>query len=111
MKVAVASPPLHQSLTGKIATVEMLVANARSQGAEIICFPESYFPGYPEVEFDISMRSPEELEMALRAVCRIAVEYQIMIICPMDRFENDKWFNVAYVISEKGEVEGWQTKN
>ena len=110
MKIAIASPPLHQSLLEKIVTMETLVASGRNGGADIICFPESYFPGYPEIDFDIAKRSAEDIETALQAVCRIAAKNKIMIICPMDRCENNKWYNVAYVIAETGEVAGWQTK-
>jgi predicted amidohydrolase len=51
------------------------------------------------------------LNGVLKRVCEIAAENDIMIICPMDKYQDGNWLNVAYVISEKGEVLGCQTKN
>src|SRR5829696_5952024 len=111
MKIAVASPPLTISMAEKIGWLEKLVKQASSQNAAIICFPESYLPGYPGTGFNMEDRSVEALQTALAQVCAIAKEKAIIIICPMDKYENHRWLNVAYVISEKGELLGYQTKN
>ena len=47
MKVAVASPPYPRTLNEGLQHIETLVKDAAQKKAEIICFPESYLPGYP----------------------------------------------------------------
>ena len=52
MKVAIASPPYPKSIEDGLSQVEKMVKEAAEQQAEIICFPESYIPGYPTEEFE-----------------------------------------------------------
>ena len=111
MRVALASPPFPASLSDGLLCLEKLVKEAAGERADLICFPESFLPGYPgmkEVEDD---RSPESLAMALQRVCAIAAEHAIAIIVPMDWHGRDGVLNVAQVVSKRGEVMGYQTKN
>jgi predicted amidohydrolase len=111
MKIALASPPFPKSISDGLYWVEKLVKAAAKQQAEIICFPESYIPGYPAEEFEIEERSPEKLQAALNKACQIAAENAIAIILPMDWYEADDLLNVAHVISKTGMVLGYQAKN
>jgi len=111
MKIAAASPPYSTSLADGLHWVGKLVKDAANQGAEIICFPESYLPGYPVLEYKPEKVSQEQLRHALDEVCKIAAENAIAIIMPMDWRHNGRFFNVAHVISKTGEVLGYQTKN
>jgi predicted amidohydrolase len=110
MKVAIASPPFPKSIEDGLFQVENLVKEAAKQQAEIICFPESYIPGYPAAEFKVEAGSPEKLKEALNKACEIAAENNIAIILPMDRYSEKGLLNVAYVISNTGEVLGYQAK-
>jgi predicted amidohydrolase len=111
MKVALASPPFPKSITDGLHQVEKLVKDAAAQQAEIICFPESYLPGYPAIEYEVAKHSPAQLQDALYEVCDIAAANNIAIIIPMDWYEGDAFLNTAHVISATGEVLGYQTKN
>jgi len=111
MKVAVASPPFPKSINDGVFWIEKLVKEAAEQQAEIVCFPESYLPGYRLEEFMVEEHSPEKLKTALHEVSAIAKEYAIAIILPMDWDHPEGILNVAYVISNKGEIIGHQTKN
>lgn len=111
MKIAIASPPFPKSVNDGLYWLEKLVKEASAQQAEIICFPESFIPGYPLPEFEVELCSPEKLRSALNTVCKIAAENNIAIILPMDRYEGDVFFNVAHVISNTGELLGYQAKN
>jgi predicted amidohydrolase len=51
------------------------------------------------------------MNSALKQVCEIAAENNISMIVPMDWYAENKLLNVAHVISDKGEVLGYQTKN
>ena len=111
MKIAVASPPIINSLSLGLHWLEKLAKQAASGGAEIICFPESYLPGYPGMGYGDADRSPESLQAALDTVCRIAAENAITIIVPMDWHRDGRLYNVAFVVSDKGKMLGSQTKN
>jgi predicted amidohydrolase len=111
MKVALASPRFPKSIEDGLTITERLVKGAAAQGAEIICFPESFIPGYPLADVKVEKASVEELKAALNRVCEIAAANNIAIIMPMDWYEGDNFLNVAQVISAKGEILGYQTKN
>lgn len=111
MKVALASPPIHNSLAEGLANLEKLVMDASKHQAEIICFPESYLPGYPGMGYALSDQSPESLKAALNRVCDIAQLYSIAIIIPMDWHSPSGLQNLAFVISSEGKILGHQTKN
>lgn len=111
MKIALASPPFPKSISAGLYWVEKLVKDAAKEQAEIICFPESYIPGYPGIEPGAEERSPEKLQSALTRVAEVAAENVIAVIIPMDWYHGDELLNVAFVISSTGQVLGYQTKN
>ncbi len=111
MRISVASPPFPKSISDGIYWLEILVKLAAKEHAKIICFPESYIPGYPGMEYSTEERSEKELKIALEKVCEIARENSIAIIIPMDWHSPEGILNIAHVISAKGDVLGFQTKN
>jgi predicted amidohydrolase len=110
MKIAIASPPFPKSIEDGLFHVEKLVKDAAAQHAEIICFPESYIPGYPAEGFEAEVGSPGKLQAALDKTCKIAAENNIAIILPMDWYSPQGVLNVAHVISNTGELLGYQAK-
>jgi predicted amidohydrolase len=111
MKIALASPPFPKSINDGLFWLEKLVKDAAAAQAEIICFPESYLPGYPGMGYEADDRTQEKLQAALDSVCGIAAENSIAIIVPMDWHHEGKLLNVAFVVSASGEVLGFQSKN
>ena len=111
MKIALASPTFSDTINACLLQLEKLVKDAAQQQAAIICFPETYIPGYPTTEFQTEKSTPENMQYALQKACAIAKENSIAIILPMDWFVDEGMMNVAFVISNKGEVLGYQSKN
>ncbi|SFN92750.1 Predicted amidohydrolase [Chitinophaga sp. YR627] len=111
MKIALASPPFPKSLQDGLFWLEKLVKEAVAESAAIICFPESYLPGYPGMGYAPEDRSRKSLLHALAKVCDIAAAHAITIIVPMDWYIDEQLVNLAFVVSEKGDVLGYQTKN
>lgn len=111
MKIALASPPFPASLNDGLCWLEKLVKDAADEKAEIICFPESYLPGYPGMGYTPKDRTPDKLQAALKKVCAVASENAIAVIIPMDWYHHGKLMNVAFVVSAAGEVLGFQAKN
>lgn len=111
MKIALASPPIPKSIADGLEWLEKLSSEAASKQATIVCFPESFIPGYPAEEFNVEARSPEKMQAALKQAQSIAAANNIAIILPMDWYEGDRLLNLAFVISNTGELLGYQTKN
>ncbi len=88
-----------------------MIKEAARLRAEIVCFPESYIPGYPGIEFASQNHAHEKLQWALDSLCEAAAENSIAVIIPMDWYEQGGLLNVAHVISATGEVLGYQSKN
>jgi predicted amidohydrolase len=111
MKIAIASPPYPQTLQKGLQIVEKLSTDAAGKGAAIICFPESYLPGYPGCGFVPEQVTEQDLGSALEQVRRIASDLHMAIIIPMDWHGRNGLLNLAWVVSAKGELLGSQTKN
>lgn len=111
MKIALATPPIPTSLAKGLVWLETLVKQAAEAGAEIVCFPESYLPGYPGMGYTPEDRTQTKLQQALDAVRYIAAQNAIAIIIPMDWHSTAGLQNLAFVVSSTGEVLGYQTKN
>src|ERR1700759_4984505 len=99
MKVALASPPFPTSISDGLYWLDKMVKDAAKEEAAIICFPESYLPGYPGMGYDPEERSADNLRSALDKVCVIAKEHSIAIIIPMDWPQPEGILNVAQVVS------------
>jgi predicted amidohydrolase len=110
MKIALASPFYPKSIDDGIKQLQTLVEDAAKQDAAIICFPETYIPGYPLDIANTKKASPEVLKDALHKACGIAKENAVAIILPMDWYEEDEFLNVAFAISSAGEILGYQSK-
>jgi predicted amidohydrolase len=110
MKVALASPQFPKSINNGLYNAEKLIKDAANQQAELICFPESYIPGYPLPGHEVETYTPEKLQAALNEVCELARDSSIAIIMPMDWYSAEGILNVAHVISATGAALGYQAK-
>lgn len=111
MKVALASPPFPESISDALYWLRKLVQEAAMEHADIICFPESFLPGYPGMGYQDADRDQQKLQWAIDEVRQVAIENTIAIIVPMDWHIPAGLLNIAHVISAKGEILGYQTKN
>lgn len=111
MKIAIATPPFPKSINDGLLQARKFIKDAAAQQAAIICFPESYIPGYPGMVTTPEPISSVILQSALDEVTKMAAENNIAVIMPMDWYGEDGLLNLAHVISNTGEVLGYQTKN
>lgn len=110
MKIALASPSFPNSIADGLQSLEKLTKEASAKKADIICFPESFIPGYPYPEFNVQKPNEQQLQDALKKAQQIAADNQIAIILPMDWYSGDGYQNVAWVISANGELQDYQPK-
>ena len=110
-RIALASPPVAGSIEHALSWVERYIAEAAHKNADVVCFPEAYIPGLRGQSFDVEDHDPVRLLEARNRVCRLAEEHSLYVIIPMEWDSTEGILNVAFVISDKGEVLGCQTKN
>lgn len=110
MIVALGSPRIASSLDDGLARTRRLMAEAASQGARIICFPEAYLSGLRGLDFDVPPFDEAQHDRALQAVANWARELQIATILGMERIVAAGRQIAAYVIDDRGVVQGAQIK-
>lgn len=111
IRIAVAAPAYTGSIESALESLEQLTADAAGKGAAILCFPETFIPGYPDPAFTRKTATRNELEAALAQVLETAKRHRIALILPMDWYEGDALMNVAMVIDAQGNLLGHQAKN
>lgn len=111
MIIALASPRVASTLDEGLENVGRLQADAASQGAEIVCFPEAYLPGLRGQDFEVFAFEQTDHDRALESVAETARRNSIATIIGMERITKGGRQIVAYVIDADGSVQGYQTKN
>lgn len=111
MRIALASPRVARSLDDGLRKVERLIAEASSQGAQIVCFPEAYLPGLRGQDFDVPDYDVSAQARVLEAARHWARSYEIATILGMEKITEEGRQIVAVVIDASGVVQGEQTKN
>jgi predicted amidohydrolase len=111
MRLGIASPPLAPTIDSALSWLEKLAGAAAAEGAAIVCFPESFIPGYPLGGHPVERGSRGTLSAALTKARAIAARHRIALVLPMDWYEGDAFLNVAFVIAATGDVLGYQAKN
>ncbi len=113
-RIALAAVPFPRSIEEVVSQVDASAGDAAARGAKIICFPESYLPGYhgPDGGETVAPYTARDVEAALERVCGIARARRIAILLPMDAYEpTGAVLNAVAVVSAEGAVVGRQTKN
>lgn len=111
LRIGLASPSFPFSVQEGVLKVKAFLSDASAQGAEIICFPESFIPGLRGQELNIPLHNQKHLEQALLEICESAEYNNIATIVGMDWETENGLQNVVFVISENGKIQGCQTKN
>ena len=109
-RIALACSPFPHSLDEGLLHLEQAAREAAAQGARVLCFPETYLPGYPLPDEKVAPVSAAALARAEERAQSIARNHRIALIVPMDRSEDRGLLNVATVISADGAVQGYQAK-
>lgn len=110
MRIGLASAKFPKSIEEGIEKVKYFIKKANEDQCDIVCFPECYIPGMRNQGVDIPPHNQEVVEDSLEQIRKVAEEYSVAVILPME-WGGDSIYNVAFVISEKGEILGYQAKN
>jgi predicted amidohydrolase len=86
------------------------IAQAASQGAALICFPECYVPGYRAKTRRVPPPDPVFLERARSDVATAAAKANTAVILGAERVLDDRLVITALVINRDGTIAGFQDK-
>ena len=93
-----------------ITLAEQAIAQASLEGADLICFPECFIPGYRAIGKPIPPPDPQFLERAWAAVAEAAGKARIAVILGTERIVDGALLITALVINPDGTIAGFQDK-
>lgn len=93
-----------------ITLARQAVANASAAGAQIVCFPECFIPGYRGMGHVVSAPNADFLERAWSAIADAAAKGSIAVVLGTERFVDGALVATALVIDQHGSVAGFQDK-
>jgi predicted amidohydrolase len=109
-RIALANLRFPASPDESVALAEEAVAQAGTQGAQLVCFPESYIPGYRAPGKSIPPPDGAFLERAWCAIAAAAAKAKVAVILGTERIVDGKLLLTALVINTDGTVAGFQDK-
>ena len=111
LRIGLASPRPAATREEGLATMGRFLAEAAARGAAIVCFPETYLPGYRPDFPNTPPHDQAAQERTLEAVRDLARQHGVAVIAPMEWASSAGIRNVAFVVDADGTVQGHQTKN
>jgi predicted amidohydrolase len=93
-----------------VTLAEQAIAEASRAGAEIICFPECFVPGYRAVNKQVLPPDPAFLERAWSNIAAAAADANVTVILGTERMIGDSVVLTALVINRDGTTAGLQDK-
>jgi len=110
LRIALANLRYPPSPDESVALATQAIAEAGNAGADIICFPECYVPGYRGMGHTPPPPDARFLERAWRAVADAAREANVSVVLGTERVVDDRLLISTLVVKRDGTVAGWQDK-
>jgi len=109
-RVALANVRFPETREASIALCTDAIRAAAAAGAELVCFPECFVPGYRASGKRLEPASPEFLERAWSSIAREAASARVSVVLGTERVVNGELMATALVIGADGERAGFQDK-
>jgi len=110
VRVALANLEYPSSADDSVARVLRAIADASAAGAQIVCFPECYVPGYRAANRNVAKPDAAFLDRAWKTIAKAAGDARIAVVLGTERFDGDRLLLTALVINADGSIEGFQDK-
>ena len=110
IRVALANIPYAASPAESVRLATEAIADASAGRADVICFPESYVPGYRTAARPAQPPDPEFLEAAWSEISRAAAAGAITVVLGTERVVDHRLLISALVINRDGRRQGFQDK-
>jgi predicted amidohydrolase len=93
-----------------VTSAEQAIAQASSEGAGLICFPECFIPGYRGLGKMVPPHDLVFLERAWSTILAAAAKASIAVVLGTERVVNGALVITALVINRDGTIAGFQDK-
>lgn len=109
-RIALANLPFPRSPDDSVARVKSAIAEAARGGVDLICFPESYVPGYRAPGRAMAPPDASFLERASSSIAAAAGTASVAVVLGTERVVNGGLVISALVVSRDGAIQGFQDK-
>ncbi len=109
-RIALANLTFPTSPDAAVAATLAAIAEAAAAGADLVCFPECFVPGYRALGAPVPQADPAWLEDAHRVVAKAAGAAGIAVALGTERFVDGALRITVLVVGPDGGVLGWQDK-
>jgi predicted amidohydrolase len=109
-RLALANVPFAATADESVALAQRAIREASAAGAELVCFPESYVPGYRAPGKPLAPPDPEFLERAWSSIAAAAAKGHVAVILGTERLVDTGLLITALVINNDGSRAGFQDK-
>jgi predicted amidohydrolase len=109
-RIALANIRFPATPAESITLAKEAIAQASAKGAELICFPESFVPGYRAPGKSVPSPDPGFLERAWSAIAGAAARANISVVLGTERVVDRGLLVSALVIKRDGAIAGFQDK-
>jgi predicted amidohydrolase len=110
VRIALANIPYPGSPDASVAAAEAAIGEASRAKADIICFPESFVPGYRGMGKQVPPPDAGFLERAWADVAAAAARGNIAVILGTERVMNGSIVISTLVVNRDGTIAGFQDK-
>ncbi|MEO8076245.1 MAG: carbon-nitrogen hydrolase family protein [Acidobacteriota bacterium] len=110
VRVALANleyPPTPQK---SVTLAEAAIARASSEGADLLCFPECYVPGYRGMGKQVPPPDAAFLERAWSTIAAAAAKGNVAVVLGTERIVQDRLLISALIVNRDGTMAGFQDK-
>lgn len=109
-RIALANLAFPASPEAAVAATTAAIAEAAARGAELVCFPECFVPGYRALGAPVPPAGAEWLDAAHTRVAEAAEQARIAVALGTERFVDGALRITVLVIGPDGTRLGWQDK-
>ena len=109
-RIALANITFPSTPAESVKSAEQAIAQAGSEGAGLICFPECFVPGYRCMGKQVPPPDPVFLERAWSTIAAAAAKAHVAVILGTERVLEGALRITALVIQQDGTIAGFQDK-
>jgi predicted amidohydrolase len=109
-RIALANLPFPATPEESVTLAEQAIAQASSEGAGLICFPECFVPGYRGSGKRVPPPTSAFLERAWAAAAAAAAKGNLVVVLGTERVVDAALLISALVINRDGTIAGFQDK-
>ena len=110
VRVALANLRFPETPEASVSSAEEAIASASVQGADVVCFPECFVPGYRGMGNQVPPTDSVFLKRAWASIAAAAGKGNIGVVLGTERLVNSCLLITALVVNREGTLAGFQDK-